>query len=420
MKKFHTFLCFLFSLGILAGAAPEKNVAILLVTPDKLADAWKPFADWKTKQGKPTTIIRLSQIDSDYKGADIQAKIRACALAHIDNHGARWIILGADSQPSDKKGVPDRNTAHPAMGPEYSDLPTDAYFISPTDWDADDDGNYGEWPDDKDAISYSHPKAVVGRIPLRIAEDVAAYTEKVIAFERGKRSGADEMVLTCTVPQAYNKVLKGGGVVGQAWPAGTMHGFFSHATSWDEDSQGDFALSPENWKSKINSGEIEKWHIHGHGLTQNWILEGNTKVGLAEVEALTNKESSLLITTVSCFTGQFDSKKDPSISEAMLRKADGGALLVFAPSREGMPIFMNPQEDIPQMVRQGKMDGTTRTMMMFWKYALEEPRTAGEAAALSKSAFVMRARMNPRFHFLLCELNLLGDPSLVIATKDEN
>ena len=120
---------------------------------------------------------------------------------------------------------------------------------------------------------------------------------------------------------------------------------------------------------------------------------------------------------MSCFTGEFDSKTDPSIAEAMLRHARGGALVMIAPSREGRPIFPDPRRDIPLMVRNGKLDGTTETMTLFWKYALESDRTVGEAFSLVKQHFSADAQKHPGYHFLQCEVNLLGDPTLSLGVR---
>ena len=34
----------------------------LLITSDELEDAWKPFVEWKAKQGKPTKVITTEEI----------------------------------------------------------------------------------------------------------------------------------------------------------------------------------------------------------------------------------------------------------------------------------------------------------------------------------------------------------------------
>ena len=122
-----------------------------------------------------------------------------------------------------------------------------------------------------------------------------------------------------------------------------------------------------------------------------------------------------MITTVSCFTGHFDAKKDPCVSEAMLRQPKGGAVLIVAPSREGKPHFHDPQNDFQLMSREGKLDGTTQTMTSFWIAALgKDQALAGKALSISKAGLADDAVKSATYHQGICELNLLGDPTLPV------
>lgn len=394
----------------------EQGATVLLITHDTLAEAWKPFATWKTQNGKPTRMVTMSAIADEYEGCDIQEKMRDCCLDYINHHGTRWVVLGGDSGPDVSGLVPDRDTPHLSVGPQYKGLPSDLYFISPKDWDANRDGVYGDWETDREAISYTNANACVGRIPLRTAEDVEAYTAKVITFEStSSRPGATNLVYTCPEASAYPKLGTSHRMVAETWPNGTVRDFFASKTPWDKQHPGDHELNVANWIAMINANTVEKLHMHGHGLIQNWLLEGHEKVTLEDVSRLENSPSPLIMTTVSCFTGQFDDRTDPCIAEAMLRHPDGGAVVVVAPSREGVPVFHDPARDYPLMMSEGKMDGTTATATLFWKYALEPDRTVGEAFAMAKADLTADAKSTPGYHFVQCEVNLLGDPTLTLG-----
>lgn len=191
--------------------APEVSPStVLLITSPGLAEAWMPFAEWKKSKGKPTTIVTTTQIAASFDGPDLQEKIRRCVRRHIDGNGTRWVILGGDSQPGGKGVVPDRDTVHQTMWGRNDKIPTDIYYLSRSDWDADEDGIYGEFKDDRDAISYPDGTIGLGRIPVRSAADVKAYTKKVIAYESRYPAGkfGTTMVYTCTVAGAYPKVRR--------------------------------------------------------------------------------------------------------------------------------------------------------------------------------------------------------------------
>jgi hypothetical protein len=407
----------------IAATAADRPATVLLITSKELAPAWQAFADWKTRIGKATKILTVDQITGQYKGRDVQEKIRAAVLDHAQTRQTRWVILGGDSLPDGKGHVPDRDTPHRIMGGRlaYRDIPTDVYYISPKTWDANNDGIYGQWPQDREAIAYTHPKGVsIGRIPVRTSVDVAAYTKKIIAYEsRYPESGfARKLVYTNTVDMSEKKVRQSWDrYISPAWSGGDVIRFFHTSTPWDKTKAGDYPLSPANWTKLINQKTAGKMHMHGHGFLPGWVLEDHGLASAKTIHTLTNRNAYLVMTTVSCFTGQYDDAKDPSITEAMLRKPDGGAVLILAPSREGVPIFHDPA-DFRLMVLKGKLDGTTMTHTRFWKNGLSKKVTAGEAFMAAKAQMTDDAMRHAGYHWCQSEINLLGDPTLDLRADD--
>jgi len=342
-------------------------------------------------------------------------KIRLCVREHIDNHGIQWVILGGDSLPGGKGVVPHRNTVHETMWGYEDDIPTDIYYISPTNWDADGDGIYGEFIDDRAAISYPDGSVGLGRIPVRTAADVTAYTEKVIAYE-SRHPGenfANQMVYTCTVDGAYQKVRRSwDDHVSTALSGGTMERWFSDKTLPDRGQFRSQDLSPANLIKLINQKRVGKIHIHGHGLFECWVLDEDEMFTAKHVSKLTNQDAYPIITTVSCFTGQFDAKEDPCIAESMLLHPNAGAIAIVAPCSEGKPHFSNPRRDFPLMMREGKMDGTTNTMTQFWTKGISENLSLGHAIMAAKHSMADQAEISAEMHMCLVEINLLGDPTL--------
>ena len=400
-------------------AETSRKATVLLITATELKDAWKPFAEWKTRLGKSTKIVTVEEIGKKYKGDDVQQKIRACVLAHIKSDQTRWVILGGDAKPGGKGLVPDRDTVHTVQG--YKDIPTDLYYISEKSWDADGDGVYGEWKDDKEEIAYTNPAGTsIGRIPMRTAEDVKAYTAKVIAYETRypEKDFAKKFVYTNTTAGSEPKVKRSwDDYISPAWKDGKVIRFFHTETPWDEDDPGDYDLVPDSWVKMINDRTAGKMHMHGHGFLPGWVLEKRKIADAGAVEKLTNKDAYLVMTTVSCFTGQYESRKDPCIAESMLRAPEAGAVVIVAPSREGVPIF-HKRSDFRKMVTEGKLDGTTKHHTNFWKYGLSENLTAGEAFMKAKELMAGDARKTAGYHWCECELTFLGDPTLDLRASD--
>jgi len=395
---------------------------VLLVTSDELKGDWLPFVAWKLKQGKLVKVITTQEIAETFKGVDIQEKIRVCVRKHIDDHGTRWVVLGGDSLPDGKGVVPDRDTRHKTMWGENNDIPTDIYYISPTNWDADGDGIYGEFTDDKKAITYPDGTVGLGRIPVRSAADIKAYTDKVISYESKYPTDGfgKNMIYTCTVPGAHPKVRRSwDDHISKVLTKGEMQRYFSNKKTPGEVTPRNPQLSDPSWINMINAKKTGKFHFHGHGLLNGWVLEGKQMFTAKSVAQLTNQDAYPMITTVSCFTGHYDAVKDPCISEAMLRMPNAGAIAIVAPCREGKPHFLNPRIDFGLMVKEGKMDGTTTTMTMFWKNGIGENLSTGEALMQTKAGMVEKARQSANFHMCLAELNLLGDPTILVHPTSE-
>ena len=54
--------------------------------------SWKPFAEWKTQQGKATEVVSLASIEKNYEGKDVQEKIRLCVRDYIDKREIKMTI----------------------------------------------------------------------------------------------------------------------------------------------------------------------------------------------------------------------------------------------------------------------------------------------------------------------------------------
>jgi len=404
--------------GVPSAEPTAPGAAVLLVTSAELAPAWAEFAAWKTRSGKPTKVVTTEQIAASYPGADLPARIKACVLEHVADAGTRWVVLGGDSLPGGDGVVPDRDTPHRIYGrQQYRDIPTDLYYVTEGSWDADGDGVYGDWRTDREAISWES-RAAIGRIPVQTAAQVAAYTEKVIAYERRYPTAdfAEKLLYTCAVPMAnYKADLLWDENLAAAWAGGDFLRFFVDRSPWDAERRGDYDLSPAHWVERLNGRTAGKMHMHGHGLLECWVLERNALATREVIEQLDHEDAYLVMTTVSCFTGHYDDREDPSVAEAMLRRPRGGAVVVVAPSRPGVPVFPGWGRD----PRDGRtQDGTTALLTRFWVHGLGGGLTAGEAFAAARADFAAAAREFEGFHWTTCEINLLGDPTLDLRASD--
>ena len=147
MKLMHTIVTIVLLGAVATVSAADRPATVLLITSKKLAPAWHDFVEWKTRVGKATHVLTVEKIAETYKGRDVQEKIRVAVQDYAQKRNTRWVILGGDSLPGNGGHVPDRDTPHSIMGGRlvYKDVPTDLYYISPKNWDANGDGVYGQW-----------------------------------------------------------------------------------------------------------------------------------------------------------------------------------------------------------------------------------------------------------------------------------
>jgi hypothetical protein len=101
----------------------------------------------------------------------------------------------------------------------------------------------------------------------------------------------------------------------------------------------------------------------------------------------------------------------------MIRQPKAGSVAIVAPIRTGTPHF-HKRSNFRLMVTEGKLDGTTMTMTRYWKNGLGENATTGEALMKAKAAMAEDAAKTAGYHLCICELNLLGDPTLDMRASD--
>ncbi len=385
------------------------HAEVLVITGSDLAKAWLPYAIWKTRKGLPTKIMTVEQIARTYEAEGIQEKIRMCVREHIEEHRTSWVVLGGDCVPGGGV-VPGGHTTVHKMEP--AGIPTDIVYLSETSWDADGDGVLGEWKDDREAISYPDGSVGLGRVPVRTVEDVAAFTAKVISYESEYPTDgfAETMLFTSADERSSLKVIRSWeDYISPMW-AGQESRLFAGDT---DDAEGDDdALSADNLLKRFNAGQFGKMHIHGHGELDRWILEeGDFRIG--NVGAMANGGAYPLMTTVSCNTGEYDSLRDPSIVESILRQAGAGSVAVVAPIRTGKMHF-HERSDFDLMLSEGKLDGSTMMLTRYWLNAMTVKHNTGQALASAASDMAADAEKSAGFHLCICEFNLLGDPTLPV------
>ncbi|NOZ60443.1 MAG: T9SS type A sorting domain-containing protein [Calditrichaeota bacterium] len=147
----------------------------VIITTAALENTLASFVNWKQSLGYSVAIVSIEWIFDNYNGSDLAEKIRNFLIEKYSDWGLEYVLLVGDVN-----DVPMR-ICSPKANSTSENTPTDYYYADLTgDWDADNDGKFGEYGEDNpDWV----PEVIVGRIPWSDAGTVENICEKLIAFE---------------------------------------------------------------------------------------------------------------------------------------------------------------------------------------------------------------------------------------------
>ncbi len=150
----------------------------VIITTENLAPSIQFLKYWREITGYSPKVVTLPWIIDSYDGVDTQQQIRNFLIDKYDQWGIRYVlIVGGKSSIPMRYCYPDKDN-HAYSGK----TPTDFYYADLTgDWDADNDGFYGEKSQDEpDFLA----ELAVGRIPINTPALVEQICQKIIAFEQ--------------------------------------------------------------------------------------------------------------------------------------------------------------------------------------------------------------------------------------------
>ncbi|MBU1694065.1 MAG: hypothetical protein KKC51_08895, partial [Verrucomicrobia bacterium] len=417
-------------------ALPRGAADYVIITRASLTNAFKTLANHRSSRFS-TAVLTVESITNTYAGSDAQMRIRNCISNYVASYGTLYVVLGGDNTI-----VPDRDCYVSVYTDVEPAMPTDLYYSGlDGNWNNDGDANYGEadysGSSDEGDLAWD---VIVGRIPVRTASQATNYINKLITWENNPNTNY------------YRKVILGGMVAWDTytsgnrptdnvtnsdhhlqfnvpahpsvsdsemwdrrlfrdrmrsnWVAGarTIGIFCDTLTSWDTTTGGDYAQNYTNVRLKFNQG----WHhlfFSGHGAETAWGLETGD-FDTTDATALTNK--TLFVYTDACLTGAFDTD-EPSLSEAFLRNATGGALAYMGCSRYGWG-----EPDAAPASNTSDGGPSTVYAYKFYKRLYESNNvTVGRAFAMHKADMAGLCGVNDCERWIQFGLNLQGDPAIL-------
>ncbi|MFW9827468.1 MAG: C25 family cysteine peptidase, partial [Candidatus Thorarchaeota archaeon] len=308
-------------------------IEMLIITPNRsdFIEAVKPLAEWKNEKGVKTIILSNFSL---YEGVDNAEKIRNMIKFYYQNENIRWVLLAGDAQ-SDL--LPIRYVFNPdvqiwgqgqteTVGDEEL-KPTDFYYADLTGtWDNDEDGNWGEAPQDNsyglDEISWT-PEVYVGRFPADNAYELEIMVNKTIKYESNPYVGdwMNRMLLAGGVssynPQEYESRLTNF----------IIENYAKNETNTTHLIQEENNLTQALLDAYFNDG-YSTVLMTGHGGEPTSYYRDPSQIGYTSSDASssTNTNSPSLVYLDACTLSSYDVTQDNSIGETLIKRLDAGAI----------------------------------------------------------------------------------------------
>lgn len=162
----------------------SHSLEYIVIGPENFSSPAEPLVQWKTRKGVPAVFRSTQSIYSEYAsaGKDELHKIRQYLKSEHSAHPElKWVLILGDSDV-----IPIRSLFAGAEPYGLNTYPSD-HYLSALDgtWDSDNNGVYGEDPEDEDWI----PELFVGRLPVSTASEVDIVVSKIISYERTPPDG---------------------------------------------------------------------------------------------------------------------------------------------------------------------------------------------------------------------------------------
>ena len=360
-----------------AGLTGDSVTDMIVITNSARAANFQPFANWKTRRGIKTEVVKTESIYSNYTGRDNPEKIRNCVKDYWQNHGLKWVLIGGDD------GIVPVRTCRLTVEGLTEDIASDMYYADlQYSWDSNNNDLFGEMEDSVD-LFYD---VFIGRTPIDNAGNVATFFAKDTMFEKHQDTTRLKRVLygsTMLFDPYHGKVINH--IIANTFPSGWTHAHL------EDPADGVYADSM--------SRGFQLAHVAAHGNPYTFSVMWDN-----EVAGLTNGFTKLnFVNSMACDAGWFDD--DECLAEALVKASNGGCIACMLNSRYGFgyPPALGPSELLD---------------LQFYRYFVQGYATQfGSIGTLSKDYYRSLAMDQEVWRWCVFELNLFGDPTLHVWSE---
>ncbi len=302
------------------GPSFDNGEGYILIADETFVTALEDFVDWKTDIGFNVTIETVQDIYAWYSGDDHAEQVRDFINATYHDRGTEYYLLVGDCDIVPTREVWDPENA--GAGLDNGTEPSDFYFeCLDGDWDANDNGLYGELEDNVDLF----PEVMVGRLPVQTPEQAKQVCASIIRFESNPVLGdwMDDFLLIA--PDCFGSGDGANMVEEEINQRFLYDSFFEVDRLYPTDG----SLSHQATIDRINAG-VSLVDFFDHGAYDQWV----DSLYASEALDLDNGNMSFLAFAMACETAAFDVEGiEPTIGEAFFRATNGGAIAYIGATR---------------------------------------------------------------------------------------
>ena len=361
----------------------------LIITPEDYLLWADSIAFLHRVRGFKAEVRTMEWVESNYSGRDRAEKLRNYLKAAADS-GLLFVAIAGDEGPMPSRVAYAMTSAHGVVGEDS--IRADLYF-SDLDgtWDADNDNTFGEVEDMVDM----YPDVFVGRIPAATAYGLKLYYRKLKRyFALDSTDYLGRVVLNGMI--LWDEPFSPGGVAKEIVDSAAVPDSldvrklyeYRHTSSYD------------TAVAEFRRGEAIYNH-NGHGWYYAMWVAHAQRIHRGELDRLGNPHNYGILYTTGCWVGAFD-------------KYSFGEVFTILENTPGIGFIGNSRYGWGSPGNPGFGYSDIFDTEFFKKLYLDSLDIASITLAASKIRFIPLAQWRNVYRWHEYEINLLGDPLLII------
>lgn len=170
----------------------DEQETVIVIAPEIFEAVLQPYLTHKTAAGLSCSLYTIESIIDTAAGRDDAEKLRLFIRSKVEQNDTAFVLLAGDADV-----LPVRRCALTHDPLDQALLPMEDYFADLFngygdyhDWDANGDGNFGDFIDDLSAMDLV-PDVFTARIPASTPEEMKAAADKIIRYETSSQPQDD-------------------------------------------------------------------------------------------------------------------------------------------------------------------------------------------------------------------------------------